>query len=315
MCQVHNPTPDCLMDAVVFGNVTLDILCSPVNEVPRHESIAFDQVIVSPGGCGSNTAIGLASSGIPTGIIARTGNDDAADLLFHYWQRVGVDPRFVHRATDLPTGTSVGLIDSDFQPRFIHTSGANRQLTAEAIEPPTLAAAGIRFFYIAGFFVLPNLFEQVAEKLAALRQLGITTTLDVVFNVRMDDPRLRNVLWAAMPHLDHFLANQHEAFRLTGQEEPQAAAANLRRRGARAVIIKLGARGCYAASPSFTGIIPGEAIQVLDTTGAGDAFAAGFIAALARGQDLQTACQAGNRAGARICTRLGAIAAWLEPWH
>ena len=85
------------MDALVFGNVTLDILCYPVNEVPRYESIAFEDVTVSPGGCGSNTAIGLAASGISTGIVARTGDDDAADLLFQYWKRVGVDTRFVQR--------------------------------------------------------------------------------------------------------------------------------------------------------------------------------------------------------------------------
>ena len=61
------------LDAIVFGNVTLDILCYPVNEVPRHESISFEDVTVSPGGCGSNTAIGLAALGIPTGIVARAG--------------------------------------------------------------------------------------------------------------------------------------------------------------------------------------------------------------------------------------------------
>lgn len=300
------------MDAIVFGNVTLDVLCYPVNEVPRHESIAFDQVTVSPGGCGSNTAIGLAACGVPTGIVARTGSDDAADLLYRYWQRVGVDPRFVQQVTDLPTGTSVGLIDGNFQPRFIHTSGANRQMTAADIDPPALAAAGVRFFHIAGFFVLPNLFEQVAEKLAALRQQDITTSLDVVFNVRMDDPRLRSTLWAALPHLDYFIANQHEALRLTGMEEPAEAAADLRRRGAQSVIIKLGAQGCYADSPNFTGLVPGVTVEVVDTTGAGDAFAAGLIATLVRGQGLQAACQAGNQAGSRICTRLGAIAAWIE---
>jgi ribokinase len=299
------------MDAIVFGNVTLDILCYPVNEVPRHESIAFEDVIVSPGGCGSNTAIGLAASGIPTGIVARTGDDDAADLLFRYWQRVGVNPCFVQRAADKPTGTSVGLVDGDYQPRFIHTSGANRHLTAAAIDPPALVETGARFFHIAGFFVLPNLFQQVAEKLAALRQLGIRTSLDVVFNVRMDDPRLRNTLWAAMPHLDYFMANHHEAFRLTGTEDPAHAATELRRNGAQSVIIKLGAEGCYADSDSFSGRIPAPQIDVVDTTGAGDAFAAGFIAGLASDRGLEAACLAGNQAGARICTRLGAIAAWL----
>jgi sugar/nucleoside kinase (ribokinase family) len=300
------------MDAIVFGNVTLDIICYPVDDVPRHESIAFEDVTISPGGCGSNTAIGLAALGVPTGIVSCTGDDDAADLLFRYWERVGVDARFVRRTSEQPTGTSVGLVDSDFQPRFVHSSGANRGLTAEVIDPQAFVAMGAKFFHIAGFFVLPNLFEDVAAKLAELRSLGICTSLDVVFNVRMDDSRLRGALWEALPHLDYFIANAYEAFRLTGEENPGKAAAILGERGARSVIIKLGAEGCYALSESFTGVIPGIPVEVVDTTGAGDAFAAGFIAALSKGADIQAACEAGNRTGAKICTQLGAIAAWLE---
>ena len=301
------------MDALVFGNVTLDILCYPVNEVPRYESIAFEDVTVSPGGCGSNTAIGLAASGISTGIVARTGDDDAADLLFQYWKRVGVDTRFVQRTAGHATGTSVGLIDDDYQPRFIHTSGANQGLTAEVMEGHAFRSAGVRFFHIAGFFVLPNLFEQVGERLAVLRELGITTSLDVVFNVRMEDARLRETLWKALPHLDYFMANLHEAYRLTGLKNPAEASAELRRKGAQSVVVKLGAEGCYADSNRFRGLVPTAQVDVVDTTGAGDAFAAGFIAGLAEGQGLEAACQSGNRAGSQICTQLGAISAWLQP--
>jgi sugar/nucleoside kinase (ribokinase family) len=300
------------MEALVFGNVTLDVICYPVDEVPRHESIAFDDVTVSPGGCGSNTAIGLAALGIPTGIVARTGNDGAADLLFRYWERVGLDTRFVQRTAEKPTGTSVGLIDHDFQPRFIHTSGANRGLTATVINPQVFAKAGVRFLHIAGFFVLPHLFEDVGQKLAELRKLGIKTSLDVVFNVRMDDSKLRAALWDAMPNLDYFLANDHEAFRLTGETDPRKAAVILRERGAKNVIVKLGAQGCYVLSDAFTGVVPALTVAVVDTTGAGDAFAAGFIAGLSRGANIRAACEAGNHAGARIVQKLGAIEGWLE---
>jgi sugar/nucleoside kinase (ribokinase family) len=301
-----------VLTAIVFGNVTLDVICYPVNEVPRHESIAFEDVAVTPGGCGSNTAIGLAASGIPTGIVACTGDDDSADLLFRYWEKVGVDVRFVQRTNEKPTGTSVGLIDDDFQPRFIHTSGANRGLTAAVIDPQAFADAGARFFHIAGFFVLPNLFEDVAEKLAELRTLGITTSLDVVFNVRMNDPKLRAALWESLPQLDFFIANDHEAFRLTGESDPVNSAAILQERGAENVIIKLGAQGCYALSERFTGMVPAFKVEVVDTTGAGDAFAAGFVAALSQGKDVETSCKAGNQAGAHVVQKLGAIAAWVD---
>jgi len=304
--------PETNLIAIVFGNVTLDIICYPVNEVPRHESIAFENVAVSPGGCGSNTAIGLAALGIPTGIVARTGDDDTADLLFRYWERVGLDTRFVQRTQERPSGISVGLVDDNFQPRFIHTSGANRGLTASVIDPPGIANAGGKYFHIAGFFVLPKLFEDVAAKLAELRTLGITTSLDVVFNVRMDDPKLRAALWESLPHLDFFIANDHEVFRLTGETNPVKAAEILRKRGAKNVIIKLGAEGCYALSDEFIGVVPALTVEVVDTTGAGDAFAAGFIAALSYGVSVEAACQAGNQAGARVVQKLGAIAAWID---
>ena len=300
------------IDALVFGNVTLDVICFPINEVPRHESIAFDDVTVSPGGCGSNSAIGLAALGIPTGIVGHTGDDDTADLLFRYWERFGLDTRFVQRNLEESTATSIGLVDSDFQPRFIHTPGANRGVTADIIDAPAFAAAGTKFFHVAGFFVLVNLFEGVGAKLAELRSFGITTSLDVVFNVRMDDPKLRAALWDALPNLDYFMANDHEAFRLTGETDPTKAATILKDRGARNVIVKLGAEGCYALSDEFTGIVPAQKVKVVDTTGAGDAFASGFVAALVRGADLKMACEAGNQAGSKICTKLGAIAAWVE---
>ena len=300
------------MDVIVLGNVVLDIICYPVNDVPRHESINFDDVTVSPGGCGSNTVIGLAALGVPTGIVGRIGDDDAADMIFRYWERFDVDTRFVQRNAEWPTGTSIALVDSDFQPRFVHTMGANRGVTAEILDVRAYAATGARYFHVAGFFVLSNLFDDVGSKLAKLRSLGIITSLDVVFNVRMDDPRLRGALWEAMPHLDYFMANDFEAFRLTREEQPENAARILREKGARSVLIKLGAKGCYANSESFTGLVPSIRVEVIDTTGAGDAFAAGFIAALSKGDDLKSAIEAGNQAGAKICTKLGAIAAWLD---
>jgi sugar/nucleoside kinase (ribokinase family) len=298
------------MDVIVFGNVVFDVICFPVDEVPRHESIRFEQVALSPGGCGSNAAIGLAALGIPTGLVAHAGEDDAAEMLFRYWNRFGLDTRFVQRIPGKSTGTSIGLVDSDYQPRFVHTSGANATLTAADIHPQVFAETGARFFHIAGFFVLPNLFEDVGKKLAELQSLGITTSLDVVFNVRMDDPQQQQTLWEMMPYLNYFLANAHEAFRLTGEDDFEKAATKLKDRGAQNVVIKLGSKGCYALSESYTGVVPGLNVDVIDTTGAGDAFAAGLIAAFSKGADLKSACKAGNQAGAWVCTKLGAIAAW-----
>ncbi len=297
------------MKAVVFGNATLDIICQTVDDVPRYESIAFEHVIVAPGGCGSNVAIGLRACAVDTALVARVGEDDAGDLVRRYWGRLGIDLRYIQSVPDLPTGTSIGLVDSHAQPRFIHTSGANATLTAADLNVDELISLGAQALHIGGFFVLPGLLDgRLPDMLANAHSAGLTVTLDVVRSPRMKDPSL---LWPCMPHLDVFLCNSEEARRLTGEELPHVAARMLYARGSQAVIVKLGADGCWLESSHHSGKIPGVLTHVVDTTGAGDAFAAGLIAALLEGQDLPDACRAANVAGAKMVGAIGAISGWL----
>lgn len=298
------------MQAVVFGNATLDVICRTVDDVPRYESIAFEHVAITPGGCGSNVAIGLQASGISTGLIARVGSDDAALLVKSYWERIGIDLTFVKMVTDRPTGTSIGLIDSNAQPRFIHTSGANACLTVDALDPGEILEAGARALHIGGFFVLPGLLDgRLPTVLSEARKLSLFISLDVVRSPRMKDPSL---LWPCLPFLDVFLCNAEEARRLTGNDNPVEAAKSLKTRGSKYVIVKLGANGCWLEGTGISVNVPAEQVEVIDTTGAGDAFAAGLISAVLRGAGLYDACVAANSAGARLVTSMGAIAGWFN---
>lgn len=295
---------------VVFGNVTLDVICQTVDEVPRHDSLSFDQVSVSPGGCGSNVAIGLAALEASTALVARMGEDDTAGLLRRYWQRLGIELDYLRSTSDYPTGVSIGLVDSQQQPRFIHTPGANKTLTAQDLDPDQYVQDGARSLHVAGYFVLHGiLFPEFALKLHLARQAGLETSLDVVRTWTMKNPQ---PLWECLPHLDTFFCNAQEARILTGYEGPQLAAQEFHRRGASRVVIKLGGGGCWLDSPQFQGQIPTQPVQVLDTTGAGDAFAAGFVAARGQGADEVEACRSGNVAGARVVQELGAVTAWVR---
>lgn len=298
------------MDAVVFGNVTLDVICLTVDDVPRHESLLFDQVAVMPGGCGSNVAVGLGTLGISTALVCCIGDDAPGRIIKEYWQKAGIDLSFVKHILNKSTAVSIGLVDSNAQPRFIHTPGANALLTSDDLNISKYIDFGIRLLHIGGFFVLPGIVDdQFPRKLAEARKNGIITTLDVVRSVRMSNPSL---LWPCMPELDIFLCNQAEAGKLTGHENIEEASIYLRKKGAAAVIIKLGENGCWVDSDEFIGIIPTPKVEVVDTTGAGDAFAAGLIAALVKGKKLKEACEEGNKAGARMVTKIGAIGGWLN---
>lgn len=298
------------MDAVVLGNVTLDIICWPVEDVPRYDSLSFERVKVSPGGCGSNVAIGLRALGVDTALICRLGNDDPAILIEQTWRRVGIDLRFLVRDANCNSAVSVGLVDKQAQPRFVHTPGANAGLTVDDVDIPRLASDGARALHIAGYFVLPGLMDgRLPDTLRQARQHDLITSLDVVNSFRIRQPES---LWPCLPQLDVFLCNRVEAERLTGQSNPERAAHDLLAKGAHAVVVKLGDQGCFLLDEQGGRRIPALPAQVVDTTGAGDAFAAGLMAGLLAGESLEGACQRGHRAGARIVTSLGAVGGWLD---
>jgi 2-dehydro-3-deoxygluconokinase len=136
------------------------------------------------------------------------------------------------------------------------------------------------------------------------------TTLDVVNSFRINNP---TTLWPCLPYLDIFLCNRVEGTRLTRENEPALIAAALKRKGSKAIVVKIGANGCYLENDKFSGVISAPIVErVIDTTGAGDAFAAGLIAALLKGGNLECACAAGNQAGARMVSSIGAVSAWFQ---
>jgi sugar/nucleoside kinase (ribokinase family) len=297
------------MKIAVFGSATLDVICKTIDDVPRFESIAFEEVAVLPGGCGSNVAIGLAAQGIPTLLIARIGRDDAGKLVQGYWQRARIELSKLIFDSEKTTAVSIGLVDSQAQPRFIHTPGANGNLVANDLDVDWLLEAGVNWLHVGGFFVLPGIVDgKMPEKLRQARQAGMRISLDVVRSPSMRQP---GALWPCMPYLEIFLCNAEEAHIMTGKEDPVDAARELLGYGPKQVIVKLGEEGCLLVREEDAIRIPGVQISVLDTTGAGDAFAAGLIAALLRGSEIIEACRAGNRAGAQNAACFGALGNWL----
>jgi sugar/nucleoside kinase (ribokinase family) len=296
------------MDAVIIGNVTLDVICYPITDVPRNDSIRFEQVAIGPGGCGSNVAVGLTSLGIPTALVACIGDDEAGSIVKNSWKRIELDDRYVQQVKGKSTGISVGLVDDEAQPRFIHTPGANTNLSMDDIDIHTFLQHGVRLIHIAGYFVLPGLLDiRLGEILGEAKSYGIITSLDVVNSPNMKDT---SSLLPCLPHLDYFFCNIDEGYRITGKSIPQEIGQFFRARGVKNSIIKMGAEGCYLMGDGYTGTVPVHKVDVVDTTGAGDAFAAGFISALLSGDDVVTACKRGNEAGARMVGVLGAVSGW-----
>ena len=297
-----------MVNAVVFGNVTLDVLCHTVDDVPRYESVSFDRAVLSPGGCASNVAVGLAALGIPTALICKIGTDVAAELIRKTWSKFHLNLEYVKTEASVHTAVSVGLVDHDAQPRFIHTPGANRYLSIDDFPQELFEFADIKVLHIAGFFVLPGfLDERLKDFLKRARQAGWIVTLDVVNSKRYWKPEF---LFPCLSEIDIFLCNRNEAMKLTGYGDIEGSAQQLRQSGARTVIIQAGKDGCFLHSDERIAMIPTQSVEVVDTTGAGDAFAAGLIAAIVKGNNLYEACLQGNACGAKVVQELGTISYW-----
>ncbi|GAB4476991.1 MAG: sugar kinase [Anaerolineales bacterium] len=297
-----------MTEAVVFGNVTLDVLCQTVDDVPRYESVSFDRVVLSPGGCASNVAVGLAALGVDTSLVCKTGEDVSGEILRKTWSKFNLDLSYVRSDPNVHTAVSVGLVDRDAQPRFVHTPGANGRLTIDDFPHELFDQKGIKVLHIAGFFVLPGLLDEgLGQFLEKAHHAGWIVTLDVVNSKRYWKPEY---LFPCLKEVDIFLCNRIEAMKLTGADTAEESAQLLRREGAKVVVIKAGGEGCYLYSDDINTLIPSKVVDVVDTTGAGDAFAAGMIAALISGKNLVDACEYANVCGANVVQHLGTITYW-----
>jgi sugar/nucleoside kinase (ribokinase family) len=207
----------------------------------------------------------------------------------------------VIRDARTPSSASVALVDAAGERTFLHATGANATLTAgELREEPFRGRA----LHIAGALVLDELDgEPTALLLSDARRRGIRTSLDTVFDARGRWDRLL----PALPFCDLVTPGLPEARAITGEEEPARAARRLQELGVRVAAVTLGADGCYVAGDAFEGHVAGFRVESRDGTGAGDAFAAGFLHGLLAGRPLEECARLANAAGALATRAVGAF--------
>jgi sugar/nucleoside kinase (ribokinase family) len=289
-------------DVFCAGNAVLDVLARPVNGLPAPgASLRLEQAALAPGGNGVNTAMALARLGVRVALAAPVGEDRLGDILRHAVHDEGVDDSGLVRVKDVSTSLSLVLVDSSGERRLLHFRGANACFSAHDLNWDRVK--GARIFHYASAFALPA-FDgpPLAEALGRARRLGCLTSVNPCWD---SHGRWLPLIEPALALADYFYPNQDEGRELTGATEPAAVAARLRAAGVKTVIVKLGPAGCYVDGPEGAFSSPGFAVPTLDTTGAGDCFAAAFLAALTRGHDLPQAVRFANAAAALSTTAVG----------
>jgi sugar/nucleoside kinase (ribokinase family) len=263
------------------------------------------------GGNGANTARALALLGARVRLAGTVGNDDAAEFAVRELEGSGVETSRLTRV-DAPNAATVVLVNAEGNRQFLHRLGCSAEAFGEALEFTPALIEGMQHFHLASLFVLPHLRTHAPEMLRRARAAGLTTSVDTNWDPHGEWLR---VLGPCLPHADLLFLNEDESRMLTGTADPEAAARRLQSHGARTVIQKLSSAGCrvYPDGDGQAAVhCPAYRVEAVDSTGAGDCFAGGFLTAYLRGASWAEAAEDGNAAGALSVTAVGAVAGLVQ---
>jgi sugar/nucleoside kinase (ribokinase family) len=292
---------------VCLGILVADVIGRPIDAIPPRGALQLVPSITPHiGGCAANTGIGLQTLGISTVVAGKVGRDGFGDFVRTELGNRGVQGR-ISEDPDTPTSATMVLVSSDAERAFLHCTGANATLEIGDFAADLLDGAGL--LHIAGHGLMPR-FDgaQCAALLRSAQERGIKTSLDTA---GAPDEKWRENLRQCLPHLDYFVPSLHEVSGLfPDAQTPQEIAARLLEAGVGVVALKMGQVGSYVSDGREHHSVAPFRVEAIDATGAGDAFAAGFLAGVMRGLDLRECAQLGNAAGALCVTQVATVAGY-----
>jgi len=297
------------------GNIVYDTLAC-VDAEPRWGACSFaEKIEYHAGGNGANTSIVLGTIGIPVRILGAVGRDAQGEFVLDALCRAGVDVGVIDRV-DAPTAATVVIVNGAGDRKFLHRTGCSDLLFPEPINFSAAITAGMSHYHLASIFTLPQLRRHAGVTLERARAAGLVTSLDTNW-----DPsgRWMEDLASCLQHLDYIFMNEDEALMTTGCSGAADAASRLLQRGVGTAVMKLGARGCAIYTAREEVICPAFDVEVKDTTGAGDCFVAGFLAAVLQEAPLGEAGRFANAVAALSVQRVGGVSgvppyAAIETW-
>lgn len=281
----------------------LDVLVSPVSEPGWSKTTWVNAIEQQLGGNGANTAYTLARLGVPARLLSAVGEDVFGHQLTELLGSAGVDTRWMARLSE-PTPATVVLIRPDGTRALLHRPGASSQAFQTPIELVPGLIGGCSRFHLANVFALRKLQPHAADLLRRARMAGLSTSIDTGWDAQ---GHWMATLDACLPHTDLLFVNEDEAKHLTGLDDPEQAARALQNRCVHDVVVKLGAAGCLVAAGADQFRAAAFAVKAVDTTGAGDCFVGGFLAALQRGFHYNEAARFANAVGALSVQALGGV--------
>ena len=286
------------MNVLTMGMHVLDVLVRPVEEIPAGQGTSLvEDIRMTAAGTAGGTALTLAKLGAAVRSAGAIGADATGDMLVQLLTKAGVDPSGLVRRTDVATSASVLPIRPNGDRPSLHLLGANLTYTAADVDPAALVWAD--HLHLGA----PELIgDEAVAILQAARERGCTTSADLVAPGELLS---LEALAPVLALVDHLLPNDEQVIGLTGESDVVAAAKKLVGAGSSLVAVTCGGEGAVIVTASSVDRVPAFAIEVVDTTGCGDAFSAGFVTGISLGRSPVEAAVLGSACAALVAQGLG----------
>ena len=297
------------MKLYVIGDVTVDHLYFLERIPAPGEDVSPLRSSLQPGGAGATMSLYLAQLGHTVTFAGRVGDDPFAQLALAGVQAAGVNLSAVQRDRDVLTSTITIMVTPDAERAMISSGGANRNLDAAELKKKDLETADA--LVVSAYSLIGGLQREYAIKaIDTAKKAGVPVFVDLGTGAVNS---AGTKLLEGVKHADYLLMNQLELLRLTARDSISEALEGLSDQGVQRVVVKVGAMGSIVWTPKETELLEGYAIDdVVDTTGAGDAFTAAFAHSILAGNDMRRAARYANVAGAVVATTVGAQSAKLS---
>ncbi len=287
-----------------LGILVADVVGRAIDRMPERGTLmGIDRIELHTGGCAANTGVSLSKLGVKTNIIGKVGHDSLGEFMVSSIEKQGVNMAGVVRDHDAPTSATMVMVDSGGERSFIHSTGTNATFSEADVRWEVIGASPI--LHVAGPFLMTEFMgEQCANVLRRAKELGKLTTLDTVWDFT---GRWMSVLKPSLPYLDYALPSIDEAKAITGKDDVRDIAQVFLDAGVANVGIKMGADGSYFRTAAGVEVrVPSLKVVALDSLGAGDAWAAGFLTGLVYKWDPERCLRFANAVGASCVQALGA---------
>ncbi len=287
------------MTAIVMGVHVLDVLVRPVEQIPEGQGGELvEEIKITAAGSAGGAALVLAKLGARSRSAGAVGSDPVGDMLLALLERDGVDTSLLVRREDVQTSASVLPIRPTGERPAFHVVGANATYGPD--DAPWEDIADATHLHLGGPEFMGG--EAAAKILSRAREGGATTSADIL---APGDPGLLEWIAPAFPELDYLLPNDEQVLAFTGASDLEEGCRALVDRGVGHVAATCGADGVLIVGPDGAETVPAFEIDVVDTTGCGDAFSAGFLRGLSLGRDRTEAATLGCATAALVAQGLG----------